>query len=70
MKGSGQLRGYAIDIISDICAYQQAKDLDTNTAEVSPSTFEFESRPCLIVPSACSWRSLNIGLLMSLLSMP
>lgn len=34
MKGSGQLRGYAIDIISDICAYQQAKDLDTNTAEV------------------------------------
>jgi hypothetical protein len=34
MKGSGQLRGYAIDIISDICAYQQAKDLNTDTAEV------------------------------------
>eukprot|EP01127_Copromyxa_protea_P018676 TRINITY_DN5931_c0_g1_i1.p1 TRINITY_DN5931_c0_g1~~TRINITY_DN5931_c0_g1_i1.p1 ORF type:complete len:1258 (-),score=308.08 TRINITY_DN5931_c0_g1_i1:218-3991(-) len=33
MKGSGQLRGYAIDIISDICAYQQAKDINTETAE-------------------------------------
>lgn len=34
MKGSGQLRGYAIDIISEICAYQQAKELDHNSAEV------------------------------------
>jgi hypothetical protein len=33
MLGSGSLRGYATDIISEICAYQQAKNLDSNTAE-------------------------------------
>eukprot|EP01126_Amoeba_proteus_P066168 TRINITY_DN9525_c0_g2_i1.p1 TRINITY_DN9525_c0_g2~~TRINITY_DN9525_c0_g2_i1.p1 ORF type:complete len:175 (-),score=28.80 TRINITY_DN9525_c0_g2_i1:158-682(-) len=33
MRATGQLRGYSIDIISEICAYQQAKQLPHDTAE-------------------------------------
>ncbi len=51
MKGSGQLRGYAIDIINEICAYQQAKDLDHSTAEVRDKfLYDLEF-------SVCSWKN-------------